>query len=58
VIHTELAALTEACSVPVFVSGEIAQSLAEPLRRAGAAPLPPEAGKALAEIDTRLARIS
>jgi len=57
VIHTQLAELTAACHIPVFVSGEIAQNLTEPLRRAGAAPLPPEAGKALAEIAAHLARM-
>lgn len=56
VVHTQLAELSASCGVPVFVSGAIAQSLTEPLRRAGASPLPPETGKALSEIDARLAR--
>lgn len=55
VVHTQLATLTTRCRVPVFVVGEVAQQLTEPLRRAGAMPLPPETAKALAEIDARLA---
>jgi len=58
VVHTQLVELAANCRAPVFVSGEIAQRLTEPLRRAGATPLPAEAGKALAEIKAQLSQSS
>jgi len=56
VVHTQLPELVARCGAPVFVSGEIAQRLTEALRRAGASPLPPEAARALAEIDGQVER--
>jgi DNA-binding transcriptional MerR regulator len=55
VVHTQLPELAAACGSPVFVFGDIVQRLTEPLRRAGAIPLPAEAGRALGEIDRRVA---
>ena len=58
VVHTQLVALAASCRTPVFISGEIALHLGEPLRRAGVTPLPAEAGKALAQIEAQLSRSS